>query len=107
MQKNRLVRYLAPHVAGGFAIGGLIVAGLLANNAVGLWTLVSQSDAGPMAAGLLIFFTGLTFASVQTGIAIMMLGRQDEEDSRRGRRLPPGSLQPIPVRIRARNSNGR
>lgn len=104
MQKNRpanrLVRYLVPHAAGGFAMAGLLVWGLLANDVSGLRTLASQTDVGPMAICVLTFFTGLTFASVQMGIAIMMLGHRNDDDSDHGRRLPPGSLQPIRVRAR-------
>jgi len=102
LQKNRpaneLIRYLAPHAAGGFAMAGLLVWGLMANDIAGLWTLVSYTNVGPMAVAVLTFFTGLTFASVQMGVAIMMLGhRKDELD---GRPLPPGSLQPVRVRAR-------
>lgn len=96
---NRLVRYLVPHAAGGFAMAGLLVWGLLANDVGGLWTLASQTDVGPMAIGVLTFFTGLTFASVQMGVAIMMLGHR-LDDSEHGRRLPPGALQPVRVRAR-------
>ncbi len=97
MSKNRLVRYLALHAAGGFVMAGLFVWGLMANDVAGLWTLVSQSGSGLLATAMLTAFTGLTFASVQMGIAIMMLGGRKDED---GRRLPPGSLQPIRVRAR-------
>ena len=80
-------------------MAGLLVWGLLSNNVSGLGTLVSQSDVGPMAVGVLTFFTGLTFASVQMGVAIMMLGHR-VDDSENGRRLPPGALQLVRVRAR-------
>ncbi|MEZ5936770.1 MAG: hypothetical protein R3C52_00955 [Hyphomonadaceae bacterium] len=107
MKSNRIVRYLAPYALSGFVMAALFVLGLLANNVANLRTLVSTSDVGVLAVGLLTFFTGLTLASVQMGAAIMALGwkrRKDGDDAGLKAMLRPA---PSPAPVRARSSNGR
>ena len=74
--------FLARHAAIGFAIATFFVAALIVADVGRLGTLVVGSDVGALALALLTFFTGLTFGSVQMGIAIMLLG-QDGHDSKK------------------------
>ncbi len=86
----------------------MFVAVLLALDAQGLRTLMARSADGWLAAGILTFAMGLTFGSVQMGVAVMMLAARD--DGGRGRRRPArrhptapqfgGRLAPAPVSAR-------
>lgn len=79
---RRLFGFMARHAGIGFAISALFVAVVTWANVGQLGTLFAESSVGWFAAALLFFFCGLTFGSVQIGIAIMMQARNDE--------LPPG-----------------
>lgn len=68
-----LVRFLMRHALIGFGIAILFVAALLGVDAKGLRTLMLASPDGLLAAGVLTFAMGLTFSSVQMGIAVMLL----------------------------------
>lgn len=78
----RLLKLLLKNLALGFAVAALFVAALIWSDTAGLGTLIAESSHGWLAAALLFFFTGLTFASVQMGIAVMGLGRDDSESGR-------------------------
>jgi hypothetical protein len=99
-----LVRFLVRHAAVGFAISAAFVGLILAADPNGLGTLLAGAAGHPMPLVLLWFFCGLTFASVQIGAAVMLLGEDD--GGGRGRRspvAPPGlTLRPVPVRVRPR-----
>jgi TRAP-type C4-dicarboxylate transport system permease small subunit len=107
-----LIRFILTNVAIGFAAAIAFVGGLIAMDINGLRTLMLESDAGGVALAVLIFFTGLTFASAQVGIAVMRLSGAEENatKSKRGPndRFPPdgpggGTRAPIPVRIKSRD----
>jgi len=66
----------------GIVCGVLFVALLLALDVGGLRTLMQRSDRGLFAAALLTVAMALTFASAQMGFAIMLRGRNDEDDDR-------------------------
>lgn len=66
-----LVRFLAHNAAIGFAAAIVFVFFLLVMDINGLWTLVTTTNGGSIAVFILTFFVGLTFASVQMGIAVM------------------------------------
>ncbi len=89
-----LVRFMAGHGAIGFLISAIFLAGLLAADPGGMRHLLLSSAGSPWPAVVLWFFLGLTFGSVQTGIAIMLLGRDDDTPGG-GHRM---RLVPIPVR---------
>lgn len=103
-----LVRFLLRHAAIGFGVACVFVALLLALDAHGLRTLMVRGADGWLAAGVLTFAMGLTFGSVQMGVAVMLLTARDEGG--RGRRRPTrrspaaahlaGPLTPVPVPAR-------
>ncbi|HEY9079124.1 hypothetical protein [Magnetovibrio sp.] len=77
-----LVRFLLIHAAIGFGLAFVFVSVLVALDTGGLRTLMMSSDVGFVAFFLLVFLNGLTFGSVQIGVAVMLLGEEDGD--RRG-----------------------
>ena len=73
-----LVRFMINHAAIGFAIAFVFVGAILALDVSGLRGLFFNDSIGVLALGLLFFFSGLTFASVQMGLAVMALGETDD-----------------------------
>ena len=73
-----LVRLLMRHALIGFALAALLVLCLLAFNIGGLGDMIDGPD-GPVALFMLTAFTGLTFASAQMGVGVMLAGRDDED----------------------------
>ena len=71
------------HCAIGFALAAVFVAALLWLNVANLWSLISGSDIGLLAAFLLWFFNGIVFAGAQTGVAVMMMA-EDPDDTPKG-----------------------
>ncbi len=69
---NPLVRLFAVNAAIGFWLSALFVGAIAALALGHMGRLLSGGETWPFAI-LLWFFTGLTFASVQTGIAVMAL----------------------------------
>ena len=64
----------------GFAIAAVFVTMLLVFNVQNLWTLISGSDVGLLAAFMLWFFNGIVFAGVQFGIHVMSMARDEDQD---------------------------
>ncbi|MCB4768845.1 hypothetical protein LGR54_09540 [Ancylobacter sp. Lp-2] len=93
----RLVSFLFRHALIGFGIAVPFIAALLAFDVAGLGRVVFGSPSGPLAVAVLTAAIGLTFASLQMGFAVMLLG---EETSGRGGRLQP---RPVPVRVPVRS----
>ncbi|MCF4164773.1 hypothetical protein L2U69_03860 [Zavarzinia compransoris] len=75
-----LVALLIRNAALGFCVAIVFVAAMLLADVGGLGTLVVRSPDGVIAVFALTFATGLTFGSVQMGIAIMQLGEEEQED---------------------------
>ncbi|MBL8710674.1 MAG: hypothetical protein JNL25_15885 [Rhodospirillaceae bacterium] len=98
----KLVIFMLRHVAIGFAVAIVAVGALLALDPGGIGTLMTGSSWGLLAAGLLAFFLGLTFASVQMGIAIMSLKGESPSGSGGGADMPL-IAQPAPVAVRHTN----
>lgn len=104
-----LVRFLLRHAVIGFGVALVFVAILLALDAHGLRTLMMRGPDGWLAAGVLAFAMGLTFGSVQMGVAVMLLTARDEGGG--GRRRPSGdqpeaarfapALVPVPRALRS------
>ncbi len=101
-----LFRFLARNALIGFCAAAFFVAVLAFADIGGFGTVIARSDSGPLAIGLLIYFLGLTFSSVQIGMVIMLDGRfpDDDEGPKGGkrRRLPgwlarPAARSPIMV----------
>ena len=66
-----LVRFLLGHALIGFVAAALFVTALITLDIGGIGTVLGQSDLAVPATLLLTFVLGLTFASVQMGIAVM------------------------------------
>lgn len=81
-----LLRFLFRNALIGFAAAALFVAGLVLADIGRLGTVLRASDVGLLAAALLVYFLGLTFAGVQIGFALM-LGHATPDDDRRPHRL--------------------
>lgn len=95
----KLVIFMLRHVAIGFAVAILAVSALLVLDPGGIGSLLLGSTWGLLAAGLLAFFLGLTFASVQMGMAIMSLKAEPPSGSGGGADMPL-IAQPAPVAVR-------
>jgi len=80
----KLVRFLLIHAAIGFGLAFVFVATLVAFDTGGLRTLMMNSDVGIVAFLLLVFLNGLTFGSVQIGVAVMLLGEEDGDHDEGG-----------------------
>jgi len=83
----KLVRFLLVHAAIGFGLAFVFVGALVAFDTGGLRTLMMSSDVGLVAFFLLVFLNGLTFGSVQIGVAVMLLGEEDGDHGGGGDRL--------------------
>jgi hypothetical protein len=93
-----LIRLYIRHCAIGFALSAVFVGLLFAFDVANLWTLVSRSDMGLMAAFMLFMGNGVVFAGVQFGITVMRMG--EDEEPRGGRRGPATITGAIPVPVR-------
>lgn len=74
-----LVRLYIRHCAIGFLLSAIFVAALFSLNVANLWTLVSGSDVGLLAAFMLFMGNGVVFAGVQFGITVMRMAEDDDE----------------------------
>ncbi len=101
----KLVKLYIRNVAIGFAIAAAFVAMLLWFDVMGLWALVSKSDAGLLAVFLLWFMHGIVFAGVQFAWAVMALA--EKPGNGRGGTPVVHALHPIPVRSEAKPGNRR
>jgi hypothetical protein len=99
-----LVRFMLRHALVGFAMAIAFVTLILVLDLGGLATLAGTSDLGILAVALLTFFTGLTFASLQMGIAVMSMKPQSEDDDSAGSRQAVDHWVPqrVPVAVRKR-----
>ncbi len=111
------IKFLAKHAAAGFAFGVFIVFSLMLFDLGGLRSLMWASSERWLALGIFSFFMGLTFGSVQMGIAIMKQSDKDDDDDKKGRgpKMPDviGILaamvsapaqQPVKIPVRANNN---
>jgi hypothetical protein len=85
---DRLPRFLARHALIGFGIALAFVGALLAFDIGGFRSLAAASPSGWLAAIMLAFSTGVTFASLQMGFAIMLLGRDSDDGGGHRRTVP-------------------
>ena len=89
-----LVRLYIRQCVIGFALSAVFVGMLFAFDVANLWSLVSNSDVGWIAALMLFFGNGIVFAGVQFGITVMRMGEKEDDGPRGGLRDPIA----IPVR---------
>ena len=65
-------RFFLTHIGIGLALSTMLMAAILRFDPMGLSDLLLRSAEHPVPLLLLWFFCGLTFASVQLGVAIML-----------------------------------
>lgn len=95
----RLVRVYIRQCVFGLALSVVFVAGLIALDVAHLRHLVSSSDVGILAVGLLVLFNGIVFAGVQFAIAIMEMQERPEPPAggrRQAGAAPRLALAPVP-----------
>jgi hypothetical protein len=102
----KLIRLYISSVAIGFAIALAFAVGLVWLDVANLRHLILQSDSGPLAFFLLVFFNGIVFGGVQFAIAVMRLA-DDDSGPRGGRRVPVATMIPIRVDVAAGRSPAR
>ncbi|MCL7466207.1 hypothetical protein [Phaeovulum sp. NW3] len=96
-----LVRLYIRNVFAGFALSVVFVGLLLWFNVANLWHLISASDVGYIALGLLVVFNTVVFSGVQFGIAVMRLA-EPEDGGQGGRRDAIPVLEPARVPVAAK-----
>ncbi len=74
----KLVRLYIIEIIIGFVLSGVFVAVLLWQNVANLGHLVSSSDMGWIAVGMLFIANGAVFAGVQFAITIMRMAEPEE-----------------------------
>lgn len=89
-----LARFLLWHALIGFGIAVPFVGLLLGLNVGGLWTLIRGSDHGMAVGVLLTLFMGLTFGSIQMGVAVWQAG--EGAPGRPPRSSPDDDDRPLP-----------
>ena len=94
-----LVRLYIRQCLVGFALAVVFTGALLWLNVANLGHLVTSSDVGIIAAGMLTLFNGLVFAGVQFAIAIMRMEEREDDEPRGG--LPVMLAEPVPVAVPA------
>lgn len=96
-----LVRLYIRHCLIGFGLSAVFVGALFYFDIAHLWSLVSNSDIGWLAALMLFMGNGIVFAGVQFGITIMRMGDCEDEGPRGGFR------EAIPIPVHAQRSAQR
>lgn len=94
----RLVRLMLVHGATGFALSAVALAVLLLADPGHARGLLLAAAGHWWPAVLLWFFLGLTFGSVQIGVATMLLAEPDPPQRPRGRPV----LVPVAIPVRRR-----
>lgn len=95
------MKFYLRHCLIGFALAAVFVVALLWLNVGNLWSLISTSDVGWLAAFLLWFFNGIVFAGAQTGVAVMTMAEDSDDTPKGGLGDPVGSQLSVaePVRV--------
>lgn len=103
-----LLRFLLLNAAIGSTVALIVVAGLIATDAVSLAGLIFADENPAVAIGLLTFGFVITFGSAAMGAAIMGLP-YDTPGGPGGRRAvaEEGPLRPLPVAATGRTGAGR
>lgn len=96
----KLIRLYITQVTWGFVISAVFVGVLLALNVANLRHLITSSEIGLIALGMIWFMNGIVFAGVQFAYAIMSMAEKPQ-DPRRG---TPVAAKFEPVMVKAENS---
>lgn len=72
--------FLLRHALIGFALGAVFVSAIVCLDIGGLRGLLLNDAGGWLAAGLLVFFAGSTFAAAQMGMAVMLSGGEQDDE---------------------------
>ncbi|MEM9580960.1 MAG: hypothetical protein AAF891_09765 [Pseudomonadota bacterium] len=96
----RLIKFYITHVLIGFAAAAVFVGLTLYFNIANIAHLVTHTEGGWLALVVFWVLNGIVFAGVQFAIAIMSLGRRDDDDEHKG---GPGQLIPVRVPAKARD----
>lgn len=95
LRRHALVRLYLVNAIAGFALAGVFIGGLAYFDIGGIGHMTAHQGAWPFLV-VLWFFTGLTFASAQTGMAVMSLTGDGEggggKRARTPRRLPAAAV---------------
>ncbi len=94
--EHALVRLYVINVAAGFVLSTAFVAWVLSADVFHLAHIFAAADAWGFVV-LLWFFVGLTFASVQAGMAVMLLEKEERPGGGKRYRLP----RLVPARLPA------
>ena len=92
-----IFRFYIKHCVIGFALSAIFIAGLLWLNVANLWHLISTSDIGLMALVVFWVLNGIVFAGVQTGVAVMLMSEEVDDDAG-PKGGSPVALTPAPVK---------
>ncbi|WP_386627327.1 hypothetical protein [Sulfitobacter geojensis] len=92
-----IFRFYIKHCVIGFALSAIFIAGLLWLNVANLWHLISTSDIGLMALVVFWVLNGIVFAGVQTGVAVMLMSEEGDDDAG-PKGGSPVALTPAPVK---------
>ncbi|WP_224815841.1 hypothetical protein [Hasllibacter sp. MH4015] len=98
------IRFILRHAAWGGLVAIAFVAGLLVLNVGNLWHLVTHTSEGMLAVIVLTILCWITFGSVQIGIRIMALAKDDDQGG--GTRAPERVASTVPIRVRADRQEG-
>ncbi|WP_170397638.1 hypothetical protein [Ruegeria arenilitoris] len=96
----KLIRLYITQVAWGFVISAMFVGVLLALNVANLRHLITSSEMGLIALGMIWFMNGIVFAGVQFAYAIMSMAEKPQGP----RRGTPVAAEFEPVMVKAENS---
>lgn len=91
----RLIRIYIFHSLVGFGLAACLTLAVLISDFAGIGSLVRTVSGGWLAAFVFFFLNGTVFAGVQSSIAIMGLGKDEDQGGRR----PPMLSAAIPVRV--------
>ncbi|MEG3638228.1 hypothetical protein [Magnetococcus sp. PR-3] len=110
MYNFKLANFLLRHTLIGFALSATTVAAMIYWNFNQMGTLILGSSSPILIIAVLTFFMGLTLASAQMGMAVMLLAEPEDKGSR-GKFIglvlswlsPPRQMQPIPIPVKSKH----
>lgn len=98
-QDNRLIRFVLGHALIGVLGGVAFALALVWLNLGGLRELVLASDVGFLALSIMLVFFGITFGSVQVGMALMLKRDWDDDEHAPPRKTAPHGANAIMVAV--------